>query len=167
MNGTQRTVINNLLYSVWELKILLQMLHCTDMKMTDVVHLQNGTEQLFTQSRVTAHLHGSLLSHNINNNTLAALQKISTEVIESHIQSLSRITKRKSSLGLDTVVVFWWTFKQLKITFTFLCNTLWEYEIKWHGIFCSVVLVVGSSVEPVAHQPPWPRDDSCWWLFSS
>lgn len=24
------------------------------------------------------------------------------------------------------------------------------------GVFCSVVLVVGSSVEPVAPQPPWP-----------
>lgn len=56
------------------------------------------------QPRFTAHLHGSLLSQNDNNNnTLAALQKISTEVIESDIQSLWSITKKekKTLFGVD------------------------------------------------------------------
>lgn len=47
------------------------------------LNLQNGTEQLFTHSKFTAHLHRSLLSHHDNGDVLAAQQKICTEVIQS------------------------------------------------------------------------------------
>lgn len=84
-----------------------------------MVHLLNGTEQLFTQSRFTAHLHGSPLSHNDNNDTLAALQKIPTGVTESHIQ-------RTTCEGQSHQVLGNLQRKHLVI-FTITCKQIWGF----------------------------------------
>lgn len=65
--------------------------------------------------------HRSLLSHNDNNDiALAALQKISAEVIQSYIKFLSTITKlKRKSLGLDKLSIM---KRQTQLDVNLLCT---------------------------------------------
>lgn len=103
----------------------------------------------------------SLLSHN-DNNTLAALQKTYTEVSFSVFISYFFLKKRRKEIWHSDWITVIAEVPNPVGRFLSHFYAIYCKNTRLHDIGCSVVLVVGSSVEPVAHQPPWPRDDSCW-----
>jgi len=106
-------------------------------------------------------LHGSLLSQNNNNNTLAALQRISTghwiwySVLMEHYKKQK---KRESPLDWMTSNKYQ-TLLEDRFSPFLTRYTVRIPDWKEASWCCSVVLVKGGSVEPVAPVAPWRLED--------